>query len=102
MIIYNVTVNIEDDVHHEWLKWLKEKHVPDVMKTGCFVENKICKLLVREEAGTSYSIQYTCNSMDDYQRYQREHAPRLQKEHADKYANKFVAFRTLMEVVSKM
>ncbi|NCF42859.1 MAG: DUF4286 family protein, partial [Bacteroidetes bacterium] len=23
MIIYNVTINIEDSVHSEWLKWMK-------------------------------------------------------------------------------
>lgn len=99
MIIYNVTVNIEDDVHDEWLKWMKEIHMPDVIKTGYFLDSKICRLLVKEENGTSYSIQYTCNNIDDYKSYQRDHAPRLQKEHSDKYANKFVAFRTLMEVV---
>lgn len=99
MIIYNVTVNIENDVREEWLEWMKEKHIPDVMKTGHFLENKICKVLVDEEQGTTYSIQYTCESMETLNNYQQEHSPRLQKEHAEKFANKFVAFRTLLEVL---
>jgi hypothetical protein len=99
MIIYNVTVNIENDVREEWLQWMKEKHIPDVMQTGYFVENKVCKVLVDEEQGTTYSIQYLCESMEKLQEYQEQHSPRLQKEHADKYANKYVAFRTLLEVV---
>jgi hypothetical protein len=99
MIIYNVTVNIENDVREEWLNWMKEKHIPDVMKTGYFLENKICKVLVDEQQGTTYSIQYTCENMKKLEEYQRDHSPRLQKEHTDKYANKFVAFRTLLEVV---
>ena len=99
MIVYNVTVNIDDDVHYEWLRWMKEVHIPDVMKTGYFLENRMYKLLVEEASGTSYSIQYTCSNMENYQAYQRNDAPRLQKDHADKYANKFVAFRTLLEVV---
>lgn len=99
MIIYNVTVNIENDVREEWLNWMKEIHVPDVMRTGYFVGNKICKVLVDEEQGTTYSIQYTCVNMKDLEEYQREHAPRLQKEHAEKFANKFVSFRTLLEIV---
>ncbi|MCK6649483.1 MAG: DUF4286 family protein [Bacteroidia bacterium] len=99
MIIYNVTVNIENDVREEWLQWMKAKHIPDVMATGYFLENKICKVLVDEEQGTTYSIQYTCASMDDLKEYQAKHAPRLQKEVADKYVNKFVAFRTLLEIV---
>lgn len=99
MIIYNVTVNIEIDVHEEWLQWMKEKHIPDVMSTGFFIENKICKVLVEEEQGVTYSVQYTAKSMNDLQEYQRVHAPRLQKEHSDKFPNKFVAFRTLLEVL---
>ncbi len=99
MIIYNVTINIENDVREEWLQWMKEKHIPDVMKTGYFIENKICKVLVEEEQGTTYSIQYTCANMQDLEEYRRDHAPRLQKEVNDKYANKFVAFRTVLEIV---
>ena len=99
MIIYNVTVNIENDVRDEWLRWMKEKHIPDVMKTGHFLENKICKVLVDEEQGTTYSVQYTCESMEKLEDYQRAHSPRLQKEHNDKFANKFVAFSTLLQMV---
>jgi hypothetical protein len=99
MIIYNVTVNIENDVHQEWLEYMKKIHIPEVMETGCFIESKICKVLVNEEQGTTYSIQYTCENMQTYEHYKKEHAPRLQKEVQNKYANKFVSFRTLLEVV---
>jgi hypothetical protein len=99
MIIYNVTVNIEEDVEQDWLQWMKQIHIPEVMKTGYFLDNKICKVLVEEEQGVTYAIQYTCMNMEDLQSYQQEHAPRLQKEHAERYKGKFVAFRTLLEVV---
>jgi hypothetical protein len=99
MIIYNVTVNVEDEIQEQWLSWMKEVHIPDVMSTGLFVENKICKVLGVDDEGTTYSVQYTCKNMDDYNRYQAEFAPRLQKEHSDKFREKFVAFRSLLEVV---
>lgn len=99
MILYNVTVNIDDEVREEWLTWMKQVHVPDVMKTGLFLENKIYKVMVNEEAGTTYSVQYTLRSMDDLKTYQEKFAPALQKEHASRYANKFVAFRTVLELV---
>ncbi|HEX8516752.1 MAG TPA: DUF4286 family protein [Bacteroidia bacterium] len=99
MIIYNVTVNVENDIREEWLKWMKEIHIPDVMATGYFTENRICKVLVDEEQGTTYSVQYMAASMEKLKEYQRLESPRLQKEHNDKYASKCVAFRTLLEVV---
>ena len=102
MIIYNVTINIENDVHDEWLHWMKTIHVPEVMQTGFFTESKICKILVNEEQGTSYSFQYTCRTMEDYKKYEKEHAPRLRQDVLNRYKDKFAAFRTLLEVVQSL
>ena len=46
MIIYNVTVKIDHSVHQEWLDWMKNNHIQDVIKTGHFVDYKICKILI--------------------------------------------------------
>lgn len=99
MIIYNVTVNIDNDVKEEWLTWMKTIHVPEVMKTGYFIENMICKVLIDEAQGTTYSVQYTCANIKDYEEYKQLHAPGFQKEIATKYGSKLVAFRTLLEIV---
>lgn len=99
MIIYNVTINIDDEVHDEWLKWMKDIHIPEVLSKGIFFENKICRVLVTEEKGKTYSIQYTCRNMEDYEQYQKEYAPELQQKHNKRYKDKFVAFRTLLQVI---
>ena len=98
-IIYNVTINVDHDVHDEWLKWMKETHIPDVMKTGLFLENRFCKVLVDEEQGVTYSVQYLAASMKDYELYKQNHAPALQLETKKKFEGKFAAFRTLLELV---
>jgi hypothetical protein len=97
MIIYNVTLKVDKDVAEEWLQWMKEKHVPDVMDTGYFLDNQIYRVMIDEEDGITFSVQYKCSSMDDLKEYQNKYAPSLQKEHSLRYANKFVAFRTLLE-----
>ncbi len=97
MYIYNVTVKIDLDVETEWLKWMKEVHIPDVMNTGFFLENNIFKVMLDEDDGATYSVQYNVANLEDLQEYQDNHAPRLQKDHAARYANKFVAFRSLLK-----
>lgn len=100
MILYNVTVNIDEAVHDEWIAWMKTKHIPDVLATGLFIENKIFRVKSGDEDEEhTYSIQYYMNSMEEYEKYQKEFAGKLQSEHSDKYEGKFVAFRTLMESV---
>lgn len=99
MYIYNVTINISADVHDEWLKWMREVHIPDVMNSGCFVENRLVKVLNVDDEGHTYSFQYTFKEMKDIERYQKEFAPALQADVKKRYADKFAAFRTLLEII---
>jgi hypothetical protein len=101
MLIYNVTVNIEDEIEETWLKWMREVHIPQVLDTGFFVKSRIFKILYNpvDETGKSYCIQYQCKSMEDYETYHNEYAPALQKVHASKFAGQFTAVRTLMNEV---
>ena len=102
MIIYNVTVNIEESVQQEWLAWMKKTHIPEVINTGIFVSAKMSKVLVEEQmGGITYSIQYSCESKAKLDEYQEKFAPQLQQEHTKKFQGKFVAFRTLLEVISE-
>lgn len=101
MILYNVTVNVEDHIHDEWLQWMQEVHIPEVMQTGKFTDYKMFKILSRQEGetGETYSIQYFAAGMHDYQTYQQDFAPALQRKTFDKYGDNVLAFRTLMETV---
>lgn len=99
MIIYNVTLNVDEDVHEEWLAWMKTTHIPEVMATGLFLDNRICRVLADDEGGITYAVQYTCADMATYEHYKSEHAPRLQAETQKRYGGRFAAFRTLLEVL---
>jgi len=99
MLIYNVTVKIDNEVHDEWLNWMRTVHIPDVLATGLFTEHRLAKVLVDDQDGITYAIQYQCQSAAELDEYQRNHAPKLQAEHTERYRDKFVAFRTLLELV---
>jgi hypothetical protein len=99
MIIYNVTVKIDNDIHDEWMEWMRSIHIPEVMATQKFIDHQVAKVLVDDEDGMTYSIQYKCESMSHLEDYYKAHAPDLQRKHAERYKDKFVAFRTLLEVI---
>ena len=98
MIIYNVTVNIDFDVQEDWLTYMKSTHIPDVLATNMFLEARFSRVLAEEEGGATYSIQYLCESQEKLDEYQNKFAPALQKDHTERYAGKFVAFRTLLRL----
>lgn len=101
MILYNVTVNVEDGVLNDWLGWMKEIHIPEVMSTGCFVEYKMLKLLNDdpEAQGQTYAIQYFAENLGMVNTYLNNHAPHLAQKHAERYMNRCVSFRTVLEEV---
>ena len=102
MIIYNVTVNIHESVHDQWMKWMQEKHISDVLATGNFTSARMVKVLVEEDmGGITYSIQYVTDSKETLERYYQEDAPRLREEGHGLFGDKMLAFRTELEFISE-
>jgi len=102
MLIYNVTINIDESVHDEWLSWMRDKHVPDMLATGKFSHAKMVKVLVEEDVGgVTYSVQYTTQNRQTLEAYYKEDADRLREDALKMFPNKFVAFRTELEVISQ-
>lgn len=102
MILYNVTINIHESVHDQWMQWMQEKHIKEVLATGKFTAARMVKVLVEEEmGGTTYSIQYTTDSKETLQKYYNEDAPRLREEGLRLFGDKMLAFRTELELISE-
>lgn len=100
MIIYNVTINIDDSVHDQWVNWMKDKHIPEILATGKFTEAKMVRVLIVEEmGGTTYSIQYFTESKEMLERYYQEDAPKFREEGMRLFGDKMLAFRTELELV---
>lgn len=100
MLIYNVTVTLDLDIHQDWLHWMQETHVADVMSTGMFVSYRLCRLLSHEHTDSEiYTIQYLAKDLAHLQRYLDEFAPNLQRGMKERYEGKYAVFRTAMEVV---
>ena len=99
MLLYNVTLIIEDAVADAWLIWMNEEHIPQVMATGKFVSNRLLKVIDSPNEGVTFCAQYLAENMGEYLDYQENFALDLQNELNEKFKEKFVAFRTLMEYV---
>jgi hypothetical protein len=101
MIVYNVTCNVGIQMAEEWLNWMQEVHIPEVMQTGCFTDCKILKLLTDavDNEGVNYAIQYTADSLEVYQHYRDQFGPILQAKTKEKYGDSVLAYRSLLEVI---
>lgn len=102
MIIYNVTTNIHESVHDQWMIWMQHKHIPEMMATGKFFSAKMACVLIEEEmGGITYSVQYITDSKETLEKYYQEDAPSLREEGLKLFGDKMLTFRTELEVISE-
>jgi hypothetical protein len=100
MILYNVTVAVDKEIEQEWLIWMKNAHIPEVMETNQFESFKFFKVMNTEDPkSSSYSVQYFADGMNNIQMYMAAFAPELQQKALLKWPNRIAAFRTLLESV---
>lgn len=100
MIVYNVTTKVDHSVADAWLQWLKEEHIPDITGTGCFTHVTMLRLLEVDEAdGPTYAVQYHAESKVLYNRYISEFAGIMRRKTTEKWGDKCISFRSVMEVV---
>lgn len=79
MFYYVVTCRFEGTdptLSEKWLTWLIPGHIDDVLQAGA-VSAEILRL---DDEMPHFQINYRFDSREDFQRYERDHAPRLRAE----------------------
>jgi hypothetical protein len=100
MIIYNITVKVATEANEEWLKWMRETHIPEMMATGLFTEHRMSRLLEQDDSeGPTYAIQFYTATAEDYNIFQSRHQRALRQKGYDRFGDRFIAFTTVMEVL---
>ena len=100
MVIYNVTIKVDKDAAAAWVQWMKTEHIDDLLRTGLFTDCRLCKLLEQDESeGITFIAQYFCASIDQYNIYIAQYAEKMREKGQSRFGGKFVAFRTIMEII---
>ena len=100
MLIYNVTTSVDNSIHDSWLQWMQDEHLPEVLGTGCFEKHILVRLLdIDESEGVTYAVQYYAASQAKYDQYQELYGNDLRKKVLDRWGNRIISFRTLMQII---
>ena len=103
MFIYNVTTHVEPTIESQWLAWMIEEHVPQMIQTGKFKKAIIFKVITENDlGGVSYATQYHCSDRTTFESYQKEDADRLKKHALDKFGERILSFRTELEQITAL
>jgi hypothetical protein len=98
MIIFNITVNISHAAEKDWLVWMKQVHIPEILATELPLEHKLLRLLTEiDNEGATYTSQFIFRTMEDFVTYQANFQPGFQQKLHDRFNGQYVSFRTLLE-----
>lgn len=99
-IIYNITLKVERGIEQVWLQWLIDDYAPGIITTNCFTKFTLLKLLEFDDAeGSTYALQFSTASLEDYERYRKNFAEDFQEKAFSRWQQKMISFGTVMQVV---
>jgi hypothetical protein len=100
MIVFNITTKVHLSIDDDWLQWQLQEHIPEIMSTGFFISYKLFRLLEQDDnEGNTYAIQYTAITEKQYQLYMIEYAHLQQQKTFEKWGDKTISFRSVLEVI---
>ena len=97
MICYQVFLELDASLNEdEWRDYMINEHIPDVMKTRCFLK---CNMMKVDDVPKKWQIQYFLENSEKLDTYQNVFAPALKQEVLDRYPEKFKAERTITKLI---
>ena len=78
MVIYEVTTDVEPTGIAQYEAYMRNRHIPDVLATGCFVSATIAGSIPGR-----YRIRYVAKNMDILDDYLGKYSEQFQEDFAD-------------------
>jgi hypothetical protein len=99
MIVFNTTYLVAFEVHDTWLQWISSRHIPAMLETSFFKDPRLFKVLVDEEHGVTYSLQFSSPDMASIQSWQEKHKDEMESGLRKTFGESVMFFSTLLEEI---
>lgn len=80
MFTYEITATVRPDLCDSYERYMRDRHIPDLMRTGAFVAASISR-----SAAGRYRIRYEARSRAELDAYLAQHAPRLREHFSETF-----------------
>jgi hypothetical protein len=96
MITYEITATVRDDLREAYERYLRDRHIPDLLATGCFSAASLSR-----SAPGRFRIRYEAHDRASLDRYLAEYAPRLRTDALAHFAEGVELSREEWDVVAR-
>ncbi|MEO8139608.1 MAG: ACT domain-containing protein [Gemmatimonadota bacterium] len=101
-ILYSVTVRVDRVIAPEWLSWMRDVHIPEVLRAGSFLGCRITHEIdpASADGRETFVFDYRIPSLEALDRYRTSRALTLQQAHSERYAGRVEATRSVRTVLA--
>lgn len=100
MIIYNTTYHVEDDIHDQYVAYVRDELIPKALKSGHLSNPQFALIHSQhEESGVSYSLQFRVDSFEKLEEWMEDYGQSIRLDIASLFGERALGFMTLLEEV---
>ncbi|GAA4829908.1 DUF4286 family protein [Algivirga pacifica] len=101
MIVYNVTVNVDEAIAHEWVAWMKGQFLPALAKMGGYESHRLLHLQdeIAESNGQTFAMQINLKGVEALLAFQGGAEKEFFQLMNVKYRGKYAAFATTLKEI---
>jgi hypothetical protein len=97
MILFNITILSDNEVHEELRSWILKDFIPTVAKEELFRSQSLLKILNSPNEGVTYSLQFIAENEDKVDTFRKGQLLSLHNKAQNEYANQVYLLESLME-----
>ncbi len=100
MVTINTTFHVEDKTNLEFIAYMKSTYIAEALTDKLLTNARMCKIHSQElPDGQSYSVQFSFDSLDDLDNWDKIKGVKLNEELVKHFQDKIVGFSTLLEEI---
>ena len=100
MFIFNTTYLVSDKAHGEWLKWVREQHIPFMLGSSYFTNPQVARIITSDKQdGTSFSVQFHVQDMQTLKLWNKEYSSLFQENCSQQFGTEVIFFTTVLELI---
>lgn len=100
MLIFNTTLHLDDSIHDDCLRYLKEIYIPQAIKSGVLEAPFLARIESQhEESGVSYALQFKTKDIDTLDQWASTAGEELKGDMYKRFGTKVAGFVTLLEEI---
>lgn len=100
MLVYNISFQIAPTLQAQWLEWMKNKFIPMVQGTACFIDHKFYEIDIAEDQAPTYTLQLFTPKAENLSQYQETSSTAIMDELLNTWGDQCFHFITTMRIVN--